>query len=308
MKKVLIEYLTFNKIERRGLVVLLSILMLIILADSLLPLLHARDVYNDSLFRKEVAEFEKTRRTRDRQRDTAHHYRKQYDDYIPEFMEGSHLKPFPFDPNQMMVADWKNLGLSESQIRSIQKFRIKGGKFRCKADFKKMYCISSTEYEALEPFLQLPDSVARPANPSRTDFSSKEAGLMIEINSASAEDFIKLKGIGAYLAGKIVEYRSALGGYRSIDQLKEVKHLDSARFEGIRNHLRVNPNAIHKKNVNTASFEELSAHPYIGYNIALSLTNYRQVHGKFEKLEDLKKTALITEKVYQKIAPYLRVD
>ena len=65
---------------------------------------------------------------------------------------------------------------------------------------------------------------------------------------------------------------------------------------------------IQKININTVSFDELKSHPYIGYNIALSLINYRKQHGEYTVLSDIKKSALVTEDVYEKISPYLTIQ
>lgn len=310
MKKVLMEYLSFNKSERRGLFVLLSLLVVLISANLLLPLFYTPQHYDFSAFKKEIDAFEKGRVLLGARKEKKQSSYQKFDYTYPErAVEQSKLAPYPFDPNQMAKADWEKLGMTGKQVHMLLNYQSKGGTFRSKADFKKMYCISETEYEVLAPYIQLPETAEKPAGqfPKGTPFEKKEL-IIVEINTAQVADFTKLKGIGEYFAQKIISYRSALGGFLRIEQLLEVPKMDSARYLQILPELTINPNVIRKKNVNTATFEELSGHPYIGHNIALSLTNYRQIHGKFAKLEDIRKSALVTEKVYKRIAPYLRVD
>lgn len=310
MKKVLLEYLSFNKTERRGLFVLLTLLTIIILAKLMLPWFITQKSYDFTAFQQEIIAFEKSRVKYENKWEKKHYEKRSFDYAYPEqSAEQSKLTPYPFDPNQLNQEGWEKLGLTGRQVKMLQNFQSKGGKFRSKADFKKMYCISPTEYEVLAPFIQLPDTASKTTTSFAKDSPWKdEETLSIEINAAQVEDLMKLKGIGEYFAKKIIAYRSSLGGFLRIEQLLEVPKMDSSRYQQLLPMLTINPNAIRRKNVNTATFEELSSHPYIGYNIALSLTNYRQAHGRFAQLADIKKSALVTDKVYQRIAPYLRVE
>jgi competence ComEA-like helix-hairpin-helix protein len=216
------------------------------------------------------------------------------------------LNPFPFDPNTLIHEQWLALGLTDKQAKVIENYRSKGGKFYDKEDFKKMYCISADEYIILEPYIEI--KLSKPEYPKK-DIPRKETFISkTDINSASIEELIKIKGIGNYYARKIVEYRIKLGGYYSIDQLLEIPKMDTSRLEPLLPYLEVNSNAIRKINVNKADFDELRSHPYIGYNIALSLINYRTKHGNYKQLSDIKKSALITDNNYFKISQYLCVE
>ena len=65
---------------------------------------------------------------------------------------------FPFNPNTITQDSLQLLGFSQKQAASIIKYRTKGGKFRVKRDFARMYVVDSAKYAALEPFILLPDS------------------------------------------------------------------------------------------------------------------------------------------------------
>ena len=49
------------------------------------------------------------------------------------------------------------------------------------------------------------------------------SAFALDINTASAEEFIKVKGIGAKKAERIISYRTEHGKFNSIDELKNVK-------------------------------------------------------------------------------------
>ena len=45
----------------------------------------------------------------------------------------------------------------------------------------------------------------------------------LDINTASAEEFVKVKGIGAKKAERIISYREEHGKFNSVEELKNVK-------------------------------------------------------------------------------------
>jgi competence protein ComEA len=300
------DFFTFSKGERRGVLVLTTLILLLILFNFLYPQFVSHQKYDHSAFDKEVKAFLNSQEIIADSQKT----------FLPKedfnIMDADHsavaqkLYPFPFDPNTLTHEQWIAIGLTEKQVKVIEKYRVKGGKYYKKEDFKKMYCISANEYEILEPFIEI--KISKPEY-TKSEYPKKETVITkTEINSASIEELKKIKGIGNYFATAIVEYRIKLGGYFSIMQLLEIPKMDTSRFNPLIPFLEVNPNAIRKINVNQAGFDQLKSHPYIGYNIALSLINYRTKHGNYALLSDIKKSMLINDKNYEKISYYLCVE
>jgi competence protein ComEA len=60
------------------------------------------------------------------------------------------------------------------------------------------------------------------------------AGAKLSLAAASQEQLEELDGIGPTLAKRILEYRDANGGFRSLDDLKEVDGIGEKRFESLR--------------------------------------------------------------------------
>jgi competence protein ComEA len=56
----------------------------------------------------------------------------------------------------------------------------------------------------------------------------------ISLSQASEAQLESLDGIGPALAGRILEYRQQHGGFRSLDELKEVSGIGDKRFEALR--------------------------------------------------------------------------
>ncbi len=57
----------------------------------------------------------------------------------------------------------------------------------------------------------------------------------LDINTATAADFVKVKGIGAKKAERIIAYREAHGEFKSVDELKNVKGIGKKIVAVIKN-------------------------------------------------------------------------
>ena len=90
-----------------------------------------------------------------------------------------------------------------------------------------------------------------------------------------------------------------------IDQIAETYGLPDSSFQKIKAFLRLEKSLIKQFNINTASRDEMKSHPYIKWNLANAIVEYRNQHGNFSSLQDLKKITLITNEVFDKIKFYL---
>jgi competence ComEA-like helix-hairpin-helix protein len=224
---------------------------------------------------------------------------------------------FYFDPNTLSEAGWKKLGLKEKTIRTIQNYLNKNGHFYKPEDLKKIYGLRQNEYERLFPFVRIEprasnniEEFTEKKKPQEFQSEKKHfAGYsIIDVNSADTAAFISLPGIGSKLAARIVKFRENLGGFYSIDQVAETYGLPDSTFQKIRQYLKLENTSVKKININTVTVDELKAHPYIKYSMANPIVAYRNEHGPYARVEDIKKVMVVTEEIYMKIAPYLTVQ
>jgi competence protein ComEA len=60
----------------------------------------------------------------------------------------------------------------------------------------------------------------------------------VSLNTATADQLDTLPGVGPVLAQHIIDYRARHGGFRSVDELREVNGIGERRFADLRNLVR----------------------------------------------------------------------
>ncbi|WP_176464549.1 helix-hairpin-helix domain-containing protein [Flectobacillus sp. BAB-3569] len=211
-----------------------------------------------------------------------------------------------FDPNVASVEEFEELGMPQWLAKRIDRFKSKGGKFFKKEDLLKIYDFPEPLYQKLIPYI----TISAPQNDkfAKRSFILQEktpkTPAKFDLNTVDTTRLIQLKGIGSKLAARIVKYRDILGNFVSTSQIREVYGLDSLVVEEILRYGYINNPQVRKINVNESSFEQMK-HPYIKPYIAKAIVNFRNQHGKFQSIQDLKAIKLLTPDIIQKLEPYL---
>lgn len=61
----------------------------------------------------------------------------------------------------------------------------------------------------------------------------------VNLNQASTEELIALKGIGPKMAERIIAYRKEHGPFKTVDQLVQVKGIGNAKFQKLKDQIAV---------------------------------------------------------------------
>jgi len=317
-KKLISDYFSFTKKERTGIIVLLVLIIISIIIPFLYPLFIHQKPVSDAAFKNQMAALVI------KQIDTANKYaKKNYDDDDNRsYREGNDKDKyskqpkgalFTFDPNTLDEAGWQRLGIRDKTIATIQKFVSKGGKFYKPEDLSKIWGLHEDEVKRLLPFVQIANTKAAiypEKKPYETKVYEKPAYShnIIDINTADTTALIALPGIGSKLSQRILVFRDKLGGFYTIDQIGETFGLRDSVFQLIKSRFTISNAPVHQININTATLDELKAHPYLRYAVANAIIQYRTQHGNYAAVEDIKKIMLVTDEVYGKAAPYLKVQ
>lgn len=220
----------------------------------------------------------------------------------------------PFDPNTATENELWGLGLDEKTVKILLKYREKGGIFRTKEDLKKVYGLSDIDFLRINQYVQIAENqfVAKERtistqNSTPTKKAENPASMTIDLNRANLDELLVLRGIGRTFASRIIEHRERLGGFSSLNQLKEVYGLPDSTLHSILPSLRLTTTPHRKILVNKSTIEEL-VHPYLSRKQAEVIVRYRVNHGSFKNMEDLKKTGILTDVMAEKLQAYINFD
>lgn len=183
------------------------------------------------------------------------------------------VESFRFNPNTVSVEDLQRLGFSLRQAQSIENYRLKGGRFARASDFAKSFVVADSVYRRLQPYIEIP---------------------LLDINKADSAALLALPGIGPYFAGKIVSYRTQLGGYSTPEQLLEIYRLDQAKLDGLRDLITCPPPD--PFGLWALPEADLARHPHVSRSEAHGIVLYRRHNPPAAcTLEGLRRAGVLSE-------------
>ena len=294
------DFFTLNKSEQRGIIVLLVIILLLLIFNLLLPNFFSHKKSEFRAYNREVSQFLRTQKSLTDSLQLVH---LQNTGKLSPEQAGAKLHPVPFDPNHLSLEKGLQMGLSVGQVKTIQHYVAKGGRFRKKEDLKKMYGLSATEYDILEPYIRIApfkNSILKSYQPKKQPIR-----LKVEINSVDSAALVQKLQLPPWLARRILKYRTLLGGFYSRTQLREVYGMKTATYDAIKTFVLIDTSKIKKTDLNTATFKQLLHHTYIDYETTKKLVNARRkVHG-FSNFQQIKQLTGLPDTLLNKIRHYL---
>lgn len=243
--------------------------------------------------------------------------RRQAESADGSFMMTNNRQPFPFDPNHADSTTLIKVGLRHWQVCNLLKYRRKGGIWRSADDFKRLYGLTTEEFERLRPYIRITPADQRRNAPEYDDqkpiyYNSQThlpypktdkftEGTIISLSEADTTTLKHIPGIGSHYARKIVEYRERLGGYLSVSQLEEIEGLPP----GVTRWFKLSENApIHRTRINKASFKQLVRHPYLSYEQTKIIVNHIRRYGPIHSWSDLRLYKEFSDADFERLTPY----
>lgn len=315
-KNYMRDFLTYTRTEKRGIILLLALILVGLIALFSLDFLHVGKQHDFTKFNADVDSF-----YAQLARDTAATFNNQP---LVANKKETFLTPTPlflFNPNNLPDSLWVKLGLSEKQTAVIKNYEQKGGRFRTKEDVKKMYVISDEMFLRIEPYINIPELQSKIFDTATTkkaitqlDTVKKQTKSFnsvlfpIDINTASTIELEMLPGIGPSRAKSIFNYKIMLGGYISVEQLKEVYGMVDSVYDVIKEKVIIKPDFKPVQlNINTEKREQLK-HPYIPYKLAEIIVNNRKTNGNYTNIDDIKTLPLMKAEIFNKLKPYIKAE
>jgi len=315
-----------KKEERTGMLIFVSILFCLILVKWYLVVLYTPEVenYNSELFANvEYANVESRIQDKKPRINSSYPPSEKY----WETKNGRKRKPqienkkvtkeqvmkeallFEFDPNSTSKDSLLLLGLGKYATNNITKYRAKGGKFKDANDLQKIYGIDSILFSKIYSYIKIkkPKHFVKAIDPGRKYIAYTKPKVefnSIDINLADTTEFKKLKGIGKVYANRIVKFRNSLGGYFTINQIKDVWGISDSLFTAIKPYLAIDTTLVVKKNINQIDKLELVKHPYVDWKKAKVILSYRKMHGDYQSMEDFEKMHGISDAFVDTLKQY----
>lgn len=236
-----------------------------------------------------------------------------------------------FDPNTADSSTLVHLGLKPWQASNMLKYRAKNGRYRKAEDLKRLYGMTDSMYHALQPYIQIDtlaitqfrdslkrsrrdtairDSVAQDTMPY---YISHKRDTVLNLRTADTTELMMIPGIGTYRAKQIVRYRKQLGGFTSVEQLREIKALqpllkDSLSADSLLAHFVLDSVIVEPLRVNSMHMERLQQHPYLSFEQAKAIYELRRRKIHLENIDQLQRLDGFTHQDWQRLSPYLNFE
>ena len=198
---------------------------------------------------------------------------------------------FKFDPNFISEEDMYRLGFYTKQIESFIKMRNEGKKYYIKQDFADLYFVNDKKFKELAPYIYI-------------DLVKLLGHEAYNLNTVTTEELVSKIDIPEKDAQKIIEMRTALGGFYSVYQLSDcgIEYNLAKKYS---EYLFVAPSfKIKKTNINDISDDDLKAHPLFNTKQADVVIKYRTEKGRLMHIEDLRSLNRFDKNELKKIERY----
>ena len=280
------DYFAFTKGEKRGSFVLLLIISLLIIANLSIGYFAPKTQTDFSEFKTAIDSFEREISNKKNTTET--------------------LTLFNFNPNSCSDEDLKKLGFANWQIKSINKYKAKGGKWKTKNDVKKIYGLSQDHFHQLEPYIQLP-------NKTNTNSSKKKKEVIryfnFDPNTATESEWKKL-GFKDWQIETIFNYKNKGGNWKTKSDVQKIYGLSENDFQKLKTYIllpekKESKESFVKKDytimvdINKSTTKELTQLKGIhSEKYAAIIIKYRNKLGGFVRKEQLKEVWNMTSETY----------
>jgi competence protein ComEA len=238
-----------------------------------------------------------------------------------------------FDPNQLNFERAKQLGLNEKTAHAIENYLQKGGKFYKREDLKKIYTLPESDYQRLEPYIQIPPKDGKTTTANNT--STPNASLPLQAFDPNQLNFERAKqlGLNEKTAHAIENYLQKGGKFYKKEDLKKIYTLPETDYKRLEPYIQIpakdtkpsntqtaeipttysssgkarQPTKVSKPiNINTSDTTQWQQLKGIGSGYARQIVKLRSQLGGFATKEQLKEVYGMTPELYSQIEPYLQ--
>ena len=229
-----------------------------------------------------------------------------------------------FDPNTVDSMTLVGFGLKDWKVRNFLHYRAAGKVFRSAEEMGKTHGWTEEDVEKVRGYVRVGKEYGKDGKNGRNEkigrdgkgwewredvperASNKFRSLTkVDVNTADTALLRRVPGIGGKISEAIVTYRKKLGGFYSVEQLRELKIVSPELLEWFE--VSSSPD-IQRLNINKASFQALNSHPYISYEQTKALLQYIRLYGKVKDEQAVVETGIFTKEEVERLKPYLAFE
>lgn len=294
---------SFSKSERRGILYLLPLLMVVSL---MVVLINRSEGDNDLIYNMDDA-------------DSVPRAKAVADFTAQE--DSVRYQLFEFDPNNVTYRELLRLGMSKRAAAGFIKYRTAGKVFGVKEEFAACYGVSEQMYDRLEPYIIIGEKYltqprgngAQGVAPQQLSQNSGHDSLFeFDPNILDANGYSAL-GFSVRQAQALIKYREMIGGFRSEQEFEKCYMVSPERMSQLRPYMKF---AEHERDVPEPSAVELNAADSatlrsvrgIGEVTVRAIMEYRARLGGFVSINQLSDINSVTERNFELIAKQIWVD
>lgn len=216
-------------------------------------------------------------------------------------------KIFPFNPNYITDHKGYALGMSLEELDRLFDHRDENKFINSAEEFQKVTQISDSLLNKIAPYFKFPAWVkTEPVVQKKSHQNNNEVVKIWDLNRATAEELMRINGIGPTLSKRIIKFRDRLGGFVVNEQLYDVYGLEPEVVQRTLQRFQVlQQPTIKKININKATAEELSQLVYITQDMAREIVSHRKRNGLFSSLNELSGVESFPADAIERIKLYL---
>jgi len=302
--QIIREYFDFSKKDRNALFTFIILILLVTGAHFIVSNIHLKAKVDNPAF--EIA----MKRLQDE-----------------SFIDTLECALFEFDPNTITVNELDSLSIPLVIKKNLIKYRSAGGRFYRPEDFLRLYGMNDSIYKRIREYIKIN---VKPQEPMKKVTVKPEQRLKnIHENKVSftgtfdpnyaEKDILEDFGFNQYQISNLLKYRDNGGYFEIPSDLMKIYGIDSAFFNNIKKHIRINMSrAVNNSNevddneisieLNKTDSAELIKLRGIGPVFASRIIKYRELLGGFHSCRQILEVYNFPEETYRNIKKYIYVD
>jgi DNA uptake protein ComE-like DNA-binding protein len=285
------DYFSFTRSERKGMLVLGFLLVLVVLLNLLSDKIDFKKPVDPAEFFSAMEKIKQQNKM--------------------EKNPGKVL--FRFNPNTISGLLLDSLSIPKLLKDNLVKYRSKGGSFRKPEDVRKLYGMDDSLFSAIYPYIRI-DEESRQLKSENLQVTSRNF-FEFDPNIASVED-LKILGFNSFQIKNLMAYRNKGGKFHHKIDLLKVYGIDTLFYKEVCQWIRIDniraeTGEKHEYQVvelNMADSAAFLSLPGIGPAFAGRIIRYRRFLGGFYNNDQLLEVYGMTGEKLQQFSSYVIVD